>query len=334
MIVNLWSAGNLALDALSLGLAVTAAAGAAGLIRHVHGEGAERQSRLYLVCWQGVVLLGLRALAWPLFYLGLESFVPEIQGAMCVFGVRNVLPTLTRILELLKPLLALLGLVWLLVFRLEHFFPAPARAAGRVQAALLFVCALLAGADAGGSLGLWLGMNPELAVTCCSTVTDVPDRFTVWLPASLLGSRWSARLLWLALAVNGLVLGLLFAGVVRLRRQEEPAVLLLVLAVVSPVTAALDWLVLTEAIAPILMGLPFHHCLYCLGRKVVDAPLILGLLLASTLCALAAAPVWILSAGRAEPGTRMRTTGQLLHGAIFCRTGAWLMTGIHLLAGP
>lgn len=50
----------------------------------------EVENRSQLVLLTAVVLLGIRLLNWPLFYATLQSFVPDIDGAMCIFGVNQV----------------------------------------------------------------------------------------------------------------------------------------------------------------------------------------------------------------------------------------------------
>ena len=174
MIINPLSVAALTVDGLSLGLAGVTAAGALAMLPALGkaittGERLTLQeNRLYLLFWMGAVLLLLRFAAWPLFYFTLHSFIPEIEGAMCIFGARNLLPTLTRVLELVKPLLFFLGLIWLVLFRFERFAykqeSDSRKGQNRVFFLLLF-CSLAALVDSGGSVWLWLQSSAELAVS-------------------------------------------------------------------------------------------------------------------------------------------------------------------------
>ena len=47
----------------------------------------------YLIFLLACVTLSVRMLAWPWFYFMLQSFVSEVPGAMCMFGVTQILPS-------------------------------------------------------------------------------------------------------------------------------------------------------------------------------------------------------------------------------------------------
>ncbi|MEN8191076.1 MAG: hypothetical protein ABFS19_14610, partial [Thermodesulfobacteriota bacterium] len=202
MIVNPWTVSCLSLDALSSGVGLAALAlGAKQLAVITAGRSEEsgestarEEDHLYLLFWLGAVFLVMRFLAWPLFYLSLHSIVDEVIGAMCIFGTRNLLPTLTRVIELIKPLLFYCGLVWLILFRLERFdCKAGQNKKGRITSLLLLIVCLVVGlVESTGSVILWIMTDPELAVSCCTTITDIPSRFTVWVPQALFGPGFSS----------------------------------------------------------------------------------------------------------------------------------------------
>jgi hypothetical protein len=340
MIVNPWTVSALSLDAASAGLGLVTVGlcvkqlSASWSGKQESGEGlALIENRLYLLFWLGAVFLLLRFLAWPLFYLTLHSLIPEISGAMCIFGARNLQPELSRILELLKPLLFYAGLIWLLTFRLERFgnragLESSARKSSLI---LLCLCSTIALLDSLGSVVLWLRSNAELAVSCCTTVTDIPSRFTVWIPESLFGSEY-ARLLWiLYFACNAvLILGTLF---VRSRLQTRPLpgtsfVVLLLFVLVNCVVGTFAFI---EVISPQLMGLPFHHCLYCLVQNVMDAPLFVALFILGNSAVGAIFPVWLLSKRWAEATALKTLLSSCLLFGVLCLSGSVLMVSTHLL---
>ncbi len=340
MIVNPWTVSALSLDTVSAGLGLITVGlcvkqlSASRPGNQESGEGlALIENRLYLLFWLGAVFLLLRFLAWPLFYLTLHSLIPEISGAMCIFGARNLQPTLSRALELIKPLLFYAGLVWLLVFKLERFGnrAGSESIARRSSLILLCLCCIAGLADSIGSVVLWLRSNAELAVSCCTTVTDIPSRFTVWIPESLFGSEY-ARLLWiLYFACNAVLILATFFVRSRLQKGTLPGTPLIVLFFVVLVNCVIGTFAFIEVISPQLMGLPFHHCLYCLVQNVMDAPIFVALFILGNSAAAAISPVWLLARKWAEPTALKILLSSCLLIAALCLSGSLLMVITHLL---
>ena len=340
MIVNPWTVSALSLDTASAGLGLITVGLCARQLyaslnqKQISGETlAATENRLYLLFWLGAVFLLLRFLAWPLFYLTLHSLIPEINGAMCIFGARNLQPELSRLLELCKPLLFYAGLVWLLIFRLERFGnKAGAESAARNSSLiLLFLCTLIGLTDSIGSVVLWLRSNAELAVSCCTTVTDIPSRFTVWIPESLFGSQYGSLLWILYFACNGLLIpAALFIRnrVTKGRTSGASFFCLLLLVLLNCVIGTFAFI---EVIAPQLMGLPFHHCLYCMVQNVMDAPLFVALFILGNRMLGAIYPVWLLAQKWAETPARTALLSRLLLLGVFCISGSLLMITTHLL---
>lgn len=340
MIVNPWTVSSLSLDIASTGLGVIALTGAVkqyySTPARLAGTGellAEGEDRLYLLFWLAAVFLLLRFLAWPLFYCSLHSIIPEVSGAMCIFGTRNLQPLLTKSLEFIKPLLFFAGLVWLLIFRLERFYSQSASSsrAQRSSLFLLFCCLTTGLADAIGSTILWLRSNAELAVSCCTTITDIPTRFTVWIPTSLFGHEYQ-QLLWLLFfGVNLLVIGLSLLLAQRLKSgsRKVSAFLLLLLTVIG--NSVVGTFAFIEVIAPKLMQLPFHHCIYCLVQNVLDAPLFIALFIGGNSVLATLYPVHLLAGSWAEPQQMDRLSKKLLNTGAVALAGTLVMITTHLL---
>ena len=340
MIVNPWTVSALSLDTVSAGLGLMTT----GLVvKHLARSWSEKkesgeqlaaiEDSLYLLFWLGSVFLILRFLAWPLFYLTLHSLIPEINGAMCIFGVRNLQPTLSRVLELTKPVLFYAGLVWLLVFRLERFGnrAGSESLARKSSLILLCVCSIAGLVDSCGSVILWLRSNSDLAVSCCTTVTDIPSRFTVWIPESLFGSEYQT-LLWVLYYISNviLVLGTLFVRnrLVKDTSSGYPFLLLLVLVLINCVTGTFAFI---EVISPYLMDLPFHHCLYCMVQNVMDAPIFVALFILGNSLVGAVFPMWRLSIQWAKKPVLSALISRLLLLGVLCLSGSVLMISTHLL---
>ena len=122
MIVNKYSILMLFMAGLGLVLAGVLAATAlwaAWRIRGSRGEqeasGAERS--VHLATLVAVVCLAILVIGWPLFYAMLDSFVPEIPGAMCIYGVTRVMPVATALIQAATPAVIFILGAWLL---LEH----------------------------------------------------------------------------------------------------------------------------------------------------------------------------------------------------------------------
>ncbi len=341
MIVNPWSVSALTIDLLSAGLSAATAVQtgrllllSGGTLTNQEGQAlTSREDRMYLTFWMGTVLLGIRFVAWPLFYLVLHSFIPEIEGAMCIFGTRNMLPVLTRFLELLKPTLFFVGLVWLALFRLERFSTQSGRGmvAGRMIGFFLLACSLLALVDSIGTAVLWIRSSAELSVSCCTTVTDIPSRFTVWMPVSLFGPAYEQPLWYLFFLLNLCTVGLLVYAWMRVRGARKPVFLLLPAALASLINCILTVISYIEVIAPRLMRLPFHHCLYCMVQKIMDAPVFVALFIVGTCAAVAAAFVWIFGRTWALKPPLLATVRGLLMIGFVCLSGSVFMISIHLL---
>ncbi len=340
MIVNPWTVSALSLDTASAGLGlITASLCVKQLfvsrttVQPSGEELAQIEDRLYLLFWLGAVFLLLRFLAWPLFYLTLHSLIDEITGAMCIFGARNLQPVLSRSLELIKPLLFYSGLVWLLLFKLERFGNREGSEASARKSSLILLsfCIITGLADSISSIVLWLRSNAELAVSCCTTVTDIPSRFTVWIPESLFGTEY-AYLLWtLYFASNALLI--LWSLFIRSRLAKGitgtiPLLSLLVLVIFNSVIGTFAFI---EVISPNLMNLPFHHCLYCLVQNVIDAPIFVALFILGNSLVAAIFPVWLLAKKWAEVTALDALLSWLVLAGSLCLSGSVLMIITHLL---
>jgi hypothetical protein len=339
MIVNPWTVSSLSLDIASVGLGLIATVGAVKQFRSATGRLpetgerlAEGEDRLYLLFWIGAVFLFLRFLAWPLFYFSLHSIIPEVAGAMCIFGTRNLQPVLTKVLELTKPLLFFTGLVWLLVFRLERFFyqSGSGTKARRSSLLLLSFCLLAGLVDSIGSAALWIRSNAELAVSCCTTITDIPSRFTVWIPTSLFGHEYQPLLWGLFFGSNILLICVALLLARRTATSEGKQISYFFLLSLALLNTIIGTFAFIEVIAPQLMNLPFHHCMYCMVQNVMDAPVFVALFIAGNGLLGAIYPVHLLATSWAEASHLNALTKKLLLMGVLFLSGNLLMITTHL----
>ena len=227
------------------------------------------EDRSYLVLLIMVILLVIRLINWPLFYVTLQSFISDIEGAMCIFGVTQVKPGLTRFLEFLKPIIFFLIGGWLILNHLDR--ATKTSPLMRRKLLLLSIISLFVLVDSFGDILLMIGITPESLISCCTTVTDILTRPTRTTPASVFGPEYGRPLQAVFFISH---LGLLgFVGVtLRFRIFRRPILgLLFLFSILNSIVFLLSQI---EVFAPAMMHLPFHHCLYCLWQYVPDSTLL------------------------------------------------------------
>lgn len=337
MILNAYTIVELFVEVISVAVmgwvAVVALALAARWSRARSAE--ERalvEDRSHLVLLASVVVLGVRLLNWPLFYATLHSFIADIDGAMCIFGVTQVEPTLTSVAEVLKPATFFLIGGWLVLHQLDQRTRKSALMGRKL--AFVGVVALLVVGEAVVDAVLIISISPGTLVSCCTTVTDIMERPTRLVPKSLFGPDYAEFLgyglyagTFLLIACIAGLRGLIAPGEPpRWRRPALGMVFLLALC-----NSALFVLAQIETHAPKIMGLPFHHCLYCLWQYVPDTIVMYGFFIIATCCT-----GWVLVAdllGRSEE-TEAELPAYLrrLYGvSMFCYLAALIMNTVHLV---
>jgi len=271
------------------------------------GPGDERADELELRLARSLALatalVAIHLASWPLFYSALVSYVPLTPGAMCVYGVTKVAPSLSGLVEILEPVsLAAAGtaLITLAGYRSGSIL-CPARRVIRHVAFAGLLSTLASGA------GLVFDLYPKggREVTCCGMVFSSPTRFTAQTAGLFLGSEAGRLLLPVALGLAILLLACQLRIVLRPSGGRWRIGAACALALVHVVAAVLA---LFETIAPVLLGWANHHCAYCLVSPRhwpslgIFGMLLLGL---STLV-----PLWFFWGNRVELLDGDRKTGR------------------------
>ena len=296
-------------------------------------ERSEVEKRTHLVLLVAVVVLGIRLLNWPFFYVTLRSFVSDIDGAMCIFAVTQVKRVLTGTSEIIKPSAFFLIGAWLLI----HILDQKTETSPLMGRKLLFLSATAAVVVAESLLDvvLMLKIAPGALVSCCTTVTDILDRPTRVIPQSTLGPAYASVLGFGYYMSNLLLILVLGISMWRLKPKSYPSWQRPVLGFIflfALFNGALFVLTQIEVHAPKIMGLPFHHCLYCLWQYVPDTIL---LYLFFVLGTSAVGWAFLLDlAGRAEETKDLLYKHlRMLYGfSIFCIAASMVMNTVHLLA--
>jgi len=224
------------------------------------------EDRSYLVLLIMVIVLLIRLINWPLFYVTLQSFISDIEGAMCIFGVTQVKVGLTRFLEFLKPTNFFLIGGWLML----HFLDRATKTSPlmRKKLLLLSIISLFVLIDSIGDILLMIGIAPESLVSCCTTVTDILNRPTRTTPESIFGPEYAQSLQVLFFITHLALMG--FIGV-SLKFRIFRRLILGLFSLFAVLNAFVFLLSQIEVFAPRMMHLPFHHCLYCLWQYVPDS---------------------------------------------------------------
>ena len=185
---------------------------------------------------------------------------------MCIFGVTQVKPGLTRLLEFLKPIIFFLIGGWLILHLLDRSTKTSPLI--RRKLLLLSIIGLFVLVDAFGDILLMVGIAPESLVSCCTTVTDISSRPTRTTPVAFFGPEYARPLQVLFFITHLALIG--FVGVsLKFKIFRRPILGLLFLF--SLLNAMLFLLSQIEVFAPAMMHLPFHHCVYCLWQYVPDS---------------------------------------------------------------
>ncbi|HQU31361.1 MAG: hypothetical protein HRU72_08825 [Planctomycetia bacterium] len=288
----------------------------------------------YLVFLMACVILSVRMLAWPWFYFMLQSFVPEVPGAMCMFGVTQILPSTVTFLQIIKPISFFIMGGWLLCYYVDKAVPTSPLALRNLYF-LLIACAVLL-ADSITDISYVLRMKPLMSVSCCATFFDVPLRPSAMIPQAIFGRHFQGILFVLYYLTNIFLVvfllvilskkWLLFTAFIR-------KIILYSLAITGVVNIPVVIYALIENIVPRLMQLPYHHCIYCfMGKGVVpDAPIILGLFAIGTF-AMGWMGILRMLCIQAETQSVTEHLIKKVNGlSAFCLLASLLMVTIHLI---
>ena len=287
----------------------------------------------YLVFLLACVILSIRMIVWPWFYFMLQSFVSEVPGAMCMFGVTQILPSTVTFLQIIKPIAFFIMGGWLLCYYVDKSTPT-APLARKNLFFLLIVCGVLL-TDSITDAYYVIRMKPLMAVSCCATFFDVPLRPSAMIPQAIFGRNFQKSLFIIFYLSNIILIILLFMSsskrdVLRLKYRR---ILLYSQGAIGIINIPVVLYAYIENIAPRLMQLPYHHCIYCfMGRGIVpDAPIMLGLFVIGTF---AIGWMGILRIICRDKETQLLTERLVLkvnNLSAFCFLASLIMVTVHLI---
>ena len=218
----------------------------------------------YLLLHIAHVILVIEALTLPLFYITLQSFVPYIQGAMCIFGVTQAQGVLSGIAQIIKVIVFFLIGWWLLLDRLDN--RTERAILYRRKIIFLFFISLFMVLDSIMQIYYITGFDVEVDVSCCTTVFDLARRKTSVLSASILGKNYQSELLILYYLSNIIFLGLLWLSYRRVHKRKRLSLSLLTTSIFAVANASVSVTAYFEVFSPRVMNIPGHHCIYCMWQ--------------------------------------------------------------------
>ena len=263
MIPNAWTVSSLFLAGVSVALALTAlgvAARSLPALRRRPDAGVLEvlEQRLHLLSLVLGVLALVRLFDWYLFYQLLGSYVPDlaVYGVMCAYGVTRIRPELVTSIEIMQPIVLLgLGFWWVMARVDRRTETAPllgARYALAVPIAVLSLteCAL-------HLVYLWVEKAGR-PVTCC---TQFLDTQATELASSLSSSRYLIDTPAIALASYFGLHAAVIALALHARRRTRRVLVYFVVAL-ALANILLTYRVWFGVVAPRVLELPYHHCIY------------------------------------------------------------------------
>lgn len=268
MIVTVTTVVVLVIGLLSIALAMYGGLISSQIIDSYDEEGSTGSTvehKYYLLGMIGTVVLVARILIVPIYFWMLQSLVPYCPGAMCASGVVNVSEPYSSLSLALKIALPFIYGAWLLFEVSNRRVPSLPYVRTLTTSFLLLLLPLLL-VDSAVDILLTATIQPIYA-PCCSSIYDVDPPFS---PSAVLGPEFGMLILVSAIILT-LSLGVfqwLEPKIIRLRY------LTITLAILS---SALYFITLHDMLAPMALGLPSHHCPYCLFQEFPDTALFAGL---------------------------------------------------------
>jgi hypothetical protein len=189
---------------------------------------------------------------------------------MCIFGVTQIERIATSMGEFVKPVSFFLMGGFLLLHMLDHQAPASPLMGRKLT--MLAGTAVVVVFDSLLDAFLILSIAPGQMVSCCTTVTDILARPSRIVPKAAFGENYRPILEYGYYLGNIFLLVVLAACWIALKRgilSRRRAALKFICAFAA-INAMIFVVAQIEVHAPRIMGLPFHHCVYCLWQYVPD----------------------------------------------------------------
>lgn len=255
LIITFAAAMNLLLSVCALILTISVLRTAYRIFKRWNKSDDEEKHELekgfYLTLAIVAVIMGIRLFLVPLYFWNLQSFVPLIPGAMCLWGVFNALPDATWPALFLKIILPAAYLSWIILAKINS----SCKTNPLIRNLMLLFLALtpLLFIDFGTEIYVLSQLSP-VEVSCCSSAIDVGTRLVPGMIGAISGQTLLLMILF--------PYSFLFA--ISLNSSPKYKIAKLNSLVISIPILILLIVSITETLTPWLLRLPFHHCPFCL----------------------------------------------------------------------
>ncbi|MBL0732272.1 MAG: hypothetical protein JJW03_05395 [Desulfosarcina sp.] len=300
------------------------------------------EKRVYLVitvCSLGFIL---RLLMFPLWFRTLHSMIISIPGAMCLVGVHNINPPLAYAASGFKLVMPALYGYWLILNFMDRKIPEQPFMKHKLL--LLTFLGCLATVETILDISFFFSAPPR-QVSCCTSLFDVPrdDILQVVTESSMV---WVFLFFALSVFIIGEMVFFLIAQRKSLRSKpgkwlpgkwfgnkrlnSKPAMVFQTLIIIS--LFGIFILSLQTTISPLFLGLPFHHCIFCLCQEVWDATL--SLFMIFTGLSLFLIYFWITSSANYREVNQILNASmqKLLKWSLVMFAGGLIILAVHLTA--
>lgn len=326
MILNPFSLTLLFVGTISL-LLMTASAMSAIYFYHQYkrsegiDERVQAQSRIHLSLLLLFTAFLLRLATWPLFYILLHSLVPIVPGAMCIYGVTQVMPAFIAFLQTLKPLAFFIVGGWLLFHNLDLCLRNHPLMSKSIR--LLIVVSAVATVDSVAELSfIFLFSPPGVGVSCCTVVADLVIPAAPLIPIPLFSAHYHDILM---AGYHGFNLGLAALIGFLIWKKSTKRVGLILVAIATILNGLIAYGAFKEYLGPQLMHLPDHHCLYCMFQYRPISIVIVGIFVLGSY--LAVWPLWLRRAASLDEAKEQLAllNLNLLKCSAICLLISWLL---------
>lgn len=224
------------------------------------------EERSHLLLLIAVTVFIIKLLLWPFLYVVLQSYIPMVQGAMCIFGVTQVQPLSSAIIQIIKPFVFFSLGSWLIINKIDE--RTERSLLKRKGFLLLGGASLLSLFDSLIELRYLTGFDIKSYVACCTTVFDLPERrFTAQLTSVFVGKGYQGFVMPLYYLSNIFLLFLMVFTIIYYQNKGRHNLSLIYSSgLMSLINSVITVIATFERIAPEVMRLPDHHCLYCLWQ--------------------------------------------------------------------
>lgn len=211
----------------------------------------ELEKDFCLIFAAACIALALRLFIVPLYFWTMQTLVPMIPAAMCLWGVFNALPELSWPALGLKFFLPILYAGWLIL----AFVNAKCKRnqlIGNLAGFFIFITPFLL-ADSILDLAIFVKLTP-VQVSCCSSAIDVGPRP---IPPQI-GTMSGQSILFLLFMLSSALF--IATAFISAKKQKFEWIARSLAIFLVPLTL----LTMTEVLTPWILHLPFHYCPFCL----------------------------------------------------------------------